>query len=134
MVSVFLKCGCGYERVMDHGVNPMLALPLYQNHYRVCNDCQEVKSVRRPIAENIRLAIDEKEALNLDPEGESFEAGVSEMSLAELKALLASSSARGSCPDCGSHDLSEVEYGSDYTIACPRCQDKMAVQDVISVD
>lgn len=136
MISVFLKCDCGYERTMDHGPQPDEALttPIYQQQYKVCTSCQEVKSVRRPIAENIRLAIEEREVL--DPEADSafFENGVAEMSTKELKALLASSTAGSHCPDCHSDKLKDVEYGDDYRIVCPRCAEEMEVRDLIDSD
>lgn len=139
MVSVFLKCSCGYERTMDHGPHPdeALALPLYSQEYKVCSNCCEVKSVQRPIAENIKAAIEEKEALSLDPDGSSehfFSGEAEEMTVAELKELLASAAARPQCPDCAFDELEDVAYGDDYTIACPRCHEQMMVRDLIASD
>lgn len=124
---------------MDHGPHPdeTLALPLYSEEYKVCSNCCEIKSVRRPTAENIKVAIEEKEALNIDPDGDSkrfFSGSVEEMSISDLKDLLARAGERAKCPDCAFDELEDVAYGDGYTIACPRCKEQMIVRDLIASD
>jgi len=141
MVSVFLKCDCGYERTMDHGPknDDQLALPIYSYEYKVCPDCREVKSVKRLVSENVRMVIEEREVLNIDTAADSessefFSDEVKDMSLSELKELLADNSNKACCPDCQCDHLDDVVYGDNYVIDCPRCSKQMSVSDLIASD